>query len=350
MIRFENDYGEGAHPAILQRLLETNEEQAPGYGGDLFCERARELIKDACGAPDADVHFMVGGTQANKTVIASILRPHQGVLSPETGHVATHETGAIEATGHKVLTLPHQEGKITAQQIREYCLGHRQDPAMIHSVQPGLAYISQPTEYGTVYTRQELEQIKAACQEADIYFFVDGARLGYAAAAGGEVPGLEEMAHLCDVFYIGGTKVGAMFGEAIVISHPSLKPDFRYQMKQQGGLLAKGRYLGLQFETLFTDGLYGRISQRAVDQAGRIRDAFEGAGIPMAYHSPTNQQFPILTDGWLKQLGSKYVFAQWEKTGDGRTVVRFCTSWATKDSAIDALVADIERYAAQDQP
>ena len=341
MIRFECDYSEGAHEKIMQRLMETNYEQTVGYSEDPYCASAREKIKAACACPDAAVHFLVGGTQANATVIGSILRPHQGVLSAASGHINVHETGAIEALGHKVLGLPHKDGKISAQQVRNYVAAHYADGSFEHIVQPGMVYISHPTEMGTLYTLQELTELSQACRELNLPLFVDGARLGYGLAAG-EVT-LRDMARLADVFYIGGTKCGALFGEAVVITAKALQKDFRYHIKQRGGMLAKGRLLGLQFDTLFTDGLYEKITGNAARQALRIRAAFEKKGVKMHFDSPTNQQFPELTQAQMDALSRDFSFTYWEKAEGEYHAVRFCTSWATKDESVDQLIAAIEK-------
>ncbi|MBQ4552498.1 MAG: low specificity L-threonine aldolase [Clostridia bacterium] len=341
MIRFECDYSEGAHEKIMQRLMETNYEQTVGYSEDPYCASAREKIKAACDCPDAAVHFLVGGTQANATVIGSILRPHQGVLSAASGHINVHETGAIEALGHKVLGLPHKDGKISAQQVRNYVAAHYADGSFEHIVQPGMVYISHPTEMGTLYTLQELTELSQACRELNLPLFVDGARLGYGLAAG-EVT-LRDMARLADVFYIGGTKCGALFGEAVVITAKALQKDFRYHIKQRGGMLAKGRLLGLQFDTLFTDGLYEKITGNAARQALRIRAAFEKKGVKMHFDSPTNQQFPELTQAQMDALSRDFSFTYWEKAEGEYHAVRFCTSWATKDESVDQLIAAIEK-------
>ena len=341
MIRFECDYSEGAHEKIMQRLMETNYEQTVGYSEDPYCASAREKIKAACACPDAAVHFLVGGTQANATVIGSILRPHQGVLSAASGHINVHETGAIEALGHKVLGLPHKDGKISAQQVRDYVAAHYADGSFEHIVQPGMVYISHPTEMGTLYTLQELTELSQACRELNLPLFVDGARLGYGLAAG-EVT-LRDMARLADVFYIGGTKCGALFGEAVVITAKALQKDFRYHIKQRGGMLAKGRLLGLQFDTLFTDGLYEKITGNAARQALRIRAAFEKKGVKMHFDSPTNQQFPELTQAQMDALSRDFSFTYWEKAEGEYHAVRFCTSWATKDESVDQLIEAIEK-------
>lgn len=341
MIRFECDYSEGAHPRILERLAQTNLEQTPGYGVDEHCRHARELILEACQAPQAEVAFLVGGTQANQTVIASLLRPYQGALCAQTGHINVHETGAIEATGHKVLPLPQKDGKITAAAVEEACAAHWADATHEHMVQPGMVYLSQPTEVGTLYTRQELEDIRRVCDKYSIPLYIDGARCGYGLGAAENDVTLADLARLAHVFYIGGTKVGALFGEAVVICDPALQRDFRYMIKRQGGMLAKGRLLGIQFETLFTDGLYEQLGRHAVELAGRVRQAFEEKGVEMAYPSHTNQQFPILTQAQRDKLGEKYAFSFWEQVDEDRAAVRFCTSWATREEDVDALVADI---------
>ncbi|CAI6043176.1 Low specificity L-threonine aldolase [Paenibacillus sp. JJ-100] len=343
MIRFECDYNEGAHERILQRLLETNMEQTSGYGTDTHCERARMLIRQACGNEEADVHFLVGGTQTNTTVIASILRPHQGVIAAVSGHIAVHETGAIESTGHKVLTVPSLDGKITAEQVKAVCDAHAKESSPEHSVQPGMVYISQPTENGTMYSKAELEALYAISQAYGLPFFIDGARLGYALASKDCDMTMRDLARMCDVFYIGGTKIGALMGEAVVILNDALKRDFRYIIKQKGGLLAKGRLLGIQFETLFEDGLYLEISRHAVDMALKIHDSLEQHGVEFLYDSPTNQQFPILPNSLLEQLREHYTFTFWEKVDESRSAVRFCTSWATRSENVDALTRDIVR-------
>lgn len=343
MIRFECDYTEGAHPRILDALVKTNREQVKGYGEDDFCESARRIIRLACGREDMDVHFLVGGTQANTTVIASALRPHQGVICAETGHIAGHETGAIEATGHKVIALPSEDGKISARQVKACIEAHWNDPTHEHCVQPAMVYISHPTETGLIYSKQELAELKRVCDEKHVPLFLDGARLGYALGAEENDVFMADLAQLCDVFYIGGTKVGAMFGEAVCIVSDALKPDFRYHIKQHGGMLAKGRYLGLQFETLFKDGLYLDISRHAITQAMRIKEAFRASGCAFLYDSPTNQQFPIINGAVLRELSENYSFSLWKELPGDRTAVRFVTSWATKPENVDQLVNDIRR-------
>ena len=340
MIRFESDYLEGALPQIMYRLMSTNFEQTAGYGCDPYCESARELIKKECAAPDADIHFLAGGTQTNMTVIAAALRPHQGVLAAETAHIEAHETGAIEATGHKVITLDSTDGKINAKQVEDYVLRHRADESFEHIVQPAMVYISQPTETGTVYTLPELEELSAVCRRLGILLYVDGARLACALACEG-TPKLPDLARLCDVFYIGGTKHGTLFGEAVVILNDALKKDFRYIIKQHGGMLAKGRLLGLQFDELFSDGSYYEVGRNEVRLAQKIADAFKKKGIELYYDSPTNQIFPVLSDEQIMKLSETYSFSVQGKTPGG-TVTRFCTSWATTDAVADKLIKDIE--------
>ena len=340
MIRFESDYLEGALPQIMYRLMSTNFEQTAGYGCDPYCESARELIKKECAAPDADIHFLVGGTQTNMTVIAAALRPHQGVLAAETAHIEAHETGAIEATGHKVITLDSTDGKINAKQVEDYVLRHRADESFEHIVQPAMVYISQPTETGTVYTLPELEELSAVCRRLGILLYVDGARLACALACEG-TPKLPDLARLCDVFYIGGTKHGTLFGEAVVILNDALKKDFRYIIKQHGGMLSKGRLLGLQFDELFSDGSYYEVGRNEVRLAQKIADAFKKKGIELYYDSPTNQIFPVLSDEQIMKLSETYSFSVQGKTPGG-TVTRFCTSWATTDAVADKLIKDIK--------
>ena len=345
---FTSDYCEGALPRIMQRLQETNMVQTVGYGEDEYCALARELIRSACGRPDADVHFLVGGTQTNATVISSILKPYQGVLCAASGHINVHETGAVEHGGHKILALPSPDGKITAEQIDEAVNGHFSDANHEHMVMPGMVYISFSTESGTIYSRDELTAISEVCRGHNIPLFVDGARLGYGMAASELIEGdnaltLKDFAQLADVFYIGGTKQGALFGEAVVITSDALKADFRYCIKQGGGMLAKGRLLGVQFAALFEDGLYLDASRGAVRQAARIRKALEDKHFDFLVDSPTNQVFPILTEEQMAVLDKDFGFEVWQKLPDGRTGVRFCTSWATPDANVDLLVSAIER-------
>ena len=340
MIRFDSDYIEGCHPRILEALAKTNMEQTAGYGLDDHCERARALIRTACAAPDADVHFLAGGTQTNTTVIAAVLRPWEGVISADTGHINCHETGAIEGSGHKVLALQHENGKLTAEQIEKTVYALRHDGNYEHIVQPGMVYISQPTEYGTMYSKAELEAASAVCRENGLPLFMDGARLGYGLAADGELT-LPDYARLCDVFYIGGTKVGFLFGEAVVITNDALKKDFRNMIKRQGGMLAKGRLLGIQYETMFEDGLYYEVSRNAIEKARRIRAALIEAGVPLAYDSPTNQLYPILTRAQQAKLGERFALGAWDVSGGETDTFRICTSWATTEENTAALIAAI---------
>jgi threonine aldolase len=339
MQHFDSDYMEGAHPLILQRLLETNMEKTPGYGTDKYCLLAKEKIRQACGCPQAEIHFMVGGTQTNATVIGSLLRSYEGVLAADTGHINTHEAGAIEAGGHKVLTLPQIHGKISAETVGKYLETFYRDANNAHMVKPGLVYISHPTEYGTLYTKTELEQLSALCQAYKLPLFLDGARLGYGLAARRTDVTLEVIAANCDVFYIGGTKVGALFGEAVVLTRPDLIPHFFTIIKQHGALLAKGRLLGIQFDTLFTDNLYDKISKHAIDMAEKLKKGLLEKGYHLYFESPTNQQFVVLENEKMKQLSPKVSFSFWETYDRDHTVVRFATSWATEESDVDKLLA-----------
>ena len=343
MLYFNNDYSEGCHEKILEALVKTNYDQTPGYGEDDFCARAAEKIRVLCGNGDCSVHFLVGGTQANFTVIAAALKPYQGVLCAASAHINVHETGAVEGTGHKCLPLPAHAGKITGDQVRAAVLAHRSDPSFAHTVQPAMVYISQSTELGTLYSRRELEALSAVCRELGLYLFLDGARLGYALAAESNDLTLADIARLCDVFYIGGTKVGALFGEAVVIPNPALNRDFRYMIKHQGGMLAKGRLLGLQFDVLMEDGLYRKLAEHADRLADRIRRELEDLGVSFLVPGVTNQLFPILPDTVLTELGKKYVFCEQERVDEKSRAVRFCTSWATREEAVEELCADLRR-------
>lgn len=319
--------------------METNFEQTVGYGEDHYCEAARAAVRKAAGREDVDVHFLVGGTQANATVISSILRPYQGVLCATTGHINVHETGAIEHSGHKVLALEAEDGLLTAALIRGAVEAHYAEDGPEHTVQPGMVYISFSSEVGTVYSLSQLREISTVCREYGLPLFIDGARMGYGLASEGCDVTLSDIAALADVFYLGGTKQGALFGEAVVIVNDALKKDFRYCIKQNGGMLAKGRLLGIQFLTLFEDGLYFQLSEHAVSQAMRIRDAFESKCFDFLVQSPSNQQFPILDNATLERLSSDFLFSFWQKVDDSHTAVRFCTSWATRPEAVDALIA-----------
>ena len=339
MIHFECDYAAGAHPKVLERLAETNLEECPGYGEDGHCARAARLLRELCWAPDAGVHFLVGGTQANLTVIAAALRPHQGVICAQMGHINDHETGAVEAAGHKILPLPSADGKVTARQLDQLCQAHYEDPCAVHKVQPAMVYLSHPTELGAVYTLEELTAIRQTADRWRLTVFLDGARLACGLAASDLT--LPDLARLCDVFYVGGTKAGALFGEAVVIPNRALNADFRYLIKQRGGMLAKGRLLGVQFEALLEDGLYQRIGRRAVAQALRLQRAFLDKGWPLLLPSPTNQQFPILPNSALAVLEKDYCVSLWSKPDQEHTAVRFCTGWSTRDEDIDRLIAEV---------
>ena len=342
MIYFTSDYCEGCHEKVLQRLIQTNLEQTPGYGTDEYCDRAAALIKAKCEDETLDVHFLVGGTQTNLTVIDAALRPHQAVVCAKSGHIHVHETGAVEATGHKILALESGDGKITAQQIRDLVRSHRTDDSMEHTAQPKMVYISNPTELGTVYHKAELTAISDACRELGLFLFLDGARLGYGLMCRENDLTMADLAELCDVFYIGGTKVGALFGEAVVIAHPYLKEDFRYMIKQHGGMLAKGRLLGIQFETLFTDDLYFRIAEHALRLAERLRAGIREAGFGFYAENPTNQVFPILPDAILEKLSEHYALTYQCRVSATESAVRLCTSWATKPEQVEAFCRDLK--------
>lgn len=341
MLRFNSDYQEGAHPRILERLTQTNMVQTNGYGEDEYCEHAAALIKKRCGREDIDVHFLVGGTQANFTLLSAALRTYQGVLSAVTGHISAHETGAVESCGHEVLTLPETNGKITASQVDEACRLHFTDEAHEHLTMPKAVYLSFPTELGTIYSKEELTQMRRVCDRWKLYLYIDGARLGYGMAAEGNDVDLPFLAKTADAFYIGGTKQGALFGEAMVLVNDELKRDFRYVIKQKGGMLAKGRLLGVQFGALFEDDLYFELSRHAVSLAMRLKRAFEELEIPFLVDSPTNQQFPILSDRALDLLRDKYTFSYQKRIDDTHSAVRFCTSWATPEENVDQLIASV---------
>lgn len=343
MILFQCDYNEGAHPRIMERLMATNMEQTVGYGEDAYCAQAAEKIKKACGNEKLAVHFLVGGTQTNMTVIDAALRSHQGVLCAVSGHINIHETGAVESCGHKVLGLPSTDGKITAAQVEQAYLTHVSDGSFEHMVQPKMVYISNPTELGTIYNKEELKALSETCRKYELYLFLDGARLGYGLASKENDLTLKDIANLCDVLYIGGTKIGALFGEAVVISHNELAKDFRYFIKQKGGMLAKGRLLGLQFDTLFTDGLYEEISAHAIAMAEKLRRAFDEKGYPYLVPNSTNQIFPIIPDAQLQVLGEEFGYCYQERVDETHSAVRFCTSWATKEENVDALIQAIRR-------
>ncbi len=338
MQHFDNDYMEGAHPLILQRLVETNMEKTSGYGEDEYCESAKEKIREACHCPQAEIYFIAGGTQTNATVIDALLHSYEGVLAADTGHISSHEAGAIERGGHKVLTLPQELGKLDAGSIEDYLTVFFQDGNHAHMVQPGLVYLSHPTEYGTLYTKAELKKIYSVCRKYKLPLFIDGARLGYGLMAEGTDVTLEVIADNCDVFYIGGTKVGALFGEAVVITKADLIKHFFTTIKQHGALLAKGRLLGLQFDTLFSEGLYFEIAQHAIVMAQKMKAGFIEKGYSLYFDSPTNQQFIVLENKKMAELAQKVSFSFWEKFDENHTVVRFATSWATLEADVDQLI------------
>lgn len=352
MIHFECDYEEGCAPEVLQALIRTNMEQTVGYGLDPYSMEAKQLIAGLCGLTAGGqgeplwreqetagaVHFLVGGTQTNTVVINYLLRPHQGVIAADCGHINVHETGAIEHTGHKVLALPTEDGRLTAQQVQDALLQHLYDPNIEHTVQPGMVYLSFPTETGMIYSKKELEAVSAVCRQYRVPLYIDGARLGYGLMSPQADITLKELASLCDLFYIGGTKQGALFGEALVICNPLYRKDFRYFIKQSGGMLAKGRLLGLQFLTLFTDDLYWRLSRHAVTQALRIRQALTEKGYPLSMDSHTNQQFTVFTNGQLERLERLFRFSVIERTDADHTAVRVCTDWATTEENVTLLI------------
>lgn len=338
-MNFACDYLEGAHPKIMQRLMETNLCKTAGYGSDEYSESAREKIRAACKAPEADVFFLVGGTQTNATVIDALLCSYQGVLAADTGHIAVHEAGAIEFGGHKVLTLPHTDGKLSASSIEAALQAFYSDENHEHMVMPGMVYLSQPTEYGTLYTRKELEEIHTVCRNYQVPLYVDGARLAYALACPENDVRLPDLARLCEVFYIGGTKCGALFGEAVVFPQHEFVPHFFTIVKQHGALLAKGRIAGIQFDTLFTDDLYQMVGHTAIAAAKRVRDALREKGYQMVFSSPTNQIFVLFNREELDRLESLVEMSFWEQRDEEHTVMRIATSWATTDEDVDRLIA-----------
>lgn len=338
MLYFENDYSEGVHEKVLEALIKTNYEKLPGYGSDSYCESAKEKIKKACKCDDAQVYFLVGGTQTNQVVIDTVLNSYEGVIAAQTGHVSVHEAGAIELSGHKVLTIPEHNGKIDVNELKDYIKTFYGDGNHEHMVFPGMVYISHPTEYGTLYTKDELESISNVCNEYKIPLYLDGARLGYGVMAKDTEVDIPTIAKYCDVFYIGGTKVGALCGEAIVFTKNNMPKYFTTMVKQHGALLAKGRLLGVQFDTLFTDDLYLKISKNAIDTAELLKKGLQEKGYKFYLNSPTNQQFIILENSKLEEL-SKYVrYGFWEKYDDSHTVIRFATSWATTKEDVEKLM------------
>ena len=338
MLHFDSDYMEGAHPAIMERLMDTNMEQTSGYGTDKYCDSAKKKIKRACNSPEAEVFFLMGGTQTNRVAIDGILRVYEGVLAAECGHISVHESGAIEAGGHKVLTLPHEKGKLKAETVEYYLKQFYQDANWSHMVIPGMLYVSHPTEYGAIYTKAELHALHEVCQEYNIPMYIDGARLGYGLEAENTDVTLSDIAECCEAFYIGGTKVGALFGEALVFTKSKLASHFFTTIKQHGGLLAKGRLLGLQFDILFTDDLYKKISRNAIEKALELKAGLKEKGYELFFESPTNQQFLIMENKKIEELKEKVSFGFWEVYDEKHTVVRIATSWATESADIRALL------------
>ena len=339
MVTFESDYTTGAHPKVLEKLVSTNTEQLSGYGNDRYCKAAISKIRDACRCPDADIWFISGGTQTNQLVISTMLENYEGVISAATGHVNVHEAGAIEYTGHKVIEIPQKLGKICAEDLKKYISGFYADGNYESFVFPGMVYISHPTEYGTLYTYSELESISAVCRKFNIPLFMDGARLAYALGANDTDVTLADIAEFCDVFYIGGTKCGALCGEAVVFTKNNTPKHFYSQIKQHGALLAKGRLMGCQFDALFTDGLYFEIGRHAIEMAERIKKIFAEKGYEFFLESPTNQQFIVIDNEKMEALKKKIGFGFWENYDDTHTVVRFATSWSTTDEDIKYLEA-----------
>ena len=336
---FMSDYMEGAQPEILKKLAETNFDKTSGYGTDPYCEAAREKICEACRCPGAEVHFLVGGTQTNATVIDALLRSYQGVISAKTGHINVHESGAIEFGGHKVIALPHTDGKLAAADIEACLKAYEADESRDHTVMPGMVYLSQPTEYGTIYSLEELEKIAEICRVYGIYLYVDGARLAYALACPENDVTLPDLARLCDAFYIGGTKCGALFGEALVFPEAGIVPHFLSIIKQHGAMLAKGRLLGIQFDVLFDDGgkLYLKGGMDALNAAAKIRSALINKGFGLRCENPTNQIFVIMEDSRIKRLAQNVMFEYWERIDETHSVIRLVTGWATSDDDVNAL-------------
>ena len=345
MLHFDCDYMEGAHPEVMRRLMETNLEQTPGYGNDRYTGNAKKLILEACGldGKTGKVFLLVGGTQTNATVIDGLLTRHEGVVAADTAHINVHEAGAIESTGHKVLALPSYDGKVKAANIEKYIKDFYADESHMHMVTPGMLYISHPTELGTLYSFSELEAISRVCRKAGIPLYLDGARLGYGLAADGTDVMLKDVARLCDVFYIGGTKIGTLFGEAVVVTRPDLLRNFIPLVKQHGALLAKGRLLGVQFETLFTDGLYMEISRHAVNMAMKLKKAFTDNGYRLFIDSPTNQQFVYLPNEEIDRLRKIASFELWGPRKDKETPVRFVTNWATREEDVDEFISHLRK-------
>lgn len=343
MIRFECDYLEGAPAQVLEAIAKANLEQHPGYGFDPHSDHAKDLIRQACRSPQAGVYFLVGGTQANLIVLAAGLKPYQGVIAPQTSHIFNHETGAIEATGHKILSVETKDGKLTAQQVKEVCRSYWNETHKLFFVQPGMVYVSQTTEVGTMYSKAELAAIYDVCNEYHMKLFVDGARLGYALEAPGSDMTLADLPQLCSVFTIGGTKQGALFGEAVVVMDDELSREFPYHIKQRGGLMAKGWLLGVQYEALFTDDLYLKLAKHAADLAVKVHDGLKSAGFDFYFDHMTNQQLPVLTQAQFDALSREYSFDLFAALPDGRIAARICTSWATKQEDIEKLLSDLKK-------
>lgn len=341
MVHFDSDYMAGAHPEVMEALVKTNNEQTPGYGADSYTTEAQELIRKAVGCADAKVMFLVGGTQTNATIIDGILLRHEGVLAAKSGHIAVHEAGAIEASGHKVLTLPHRDGKVRAEDVDSYIKDFYADATYPHMVAPGMLYISQPTEYGTIYSHAELRALSDTCHRHNIPLYIDGARMSYALAAEGADFTLRDIAGCADAFYIGGTKAGALFGEAVVITNNTLCRNLFPLVKQHGALLAKGRLLGVQFGTLFRDSLYERIGRHAVGLAIELREGFRSAGYEVVIESPTNQQFFRLPNEVIDRLHQVATFDYWGARGTTESIVRFVTSWESSKEDIERLLSAI---------
>lgn len=341
MFFWDCDYCEGADERILARLIETNRESLPGYGSDRYCESAKEKIRIACASADADVFFLTGGTQTNMTVISSLLSSYEGVLTAASGHIAVHEAGAIENRGHKVLELPQHDGKILPEELRAFLVSFHKNETKEHMVYPGLVYLSHPTEFGTLYTAAELSDLSLICREYEIPLYLDGARLGYGLAAAGTDVTLPVLAKFCDVFYIGGTKVGALCGEAVVFPRGNAPRHFFTRIKQQGALLAKGRLVGIQFDTLFTDDLYLELGKHAIRMAEKLRDGLKKKGFTFYLSSPTNQQFLVVTRAELARIASLTTYSFWENLDEEHKVIRLATSWATKETDIDTFLAEI---------
>ena len=339
MLYFENDYSEGAHEKILQRLLETNMEHLPGYGADRYCAAAREKIREVCHCPQADVYFLCGGTQTNQIVICSMLMQYEGVLAAVTGHINTHEAGAIETTGHKVLALPQKDGKIIPSSLETYLENFYSDENHEHMVFPGMVYLSHPTEYGTLYTKEEMTAISEICRKYAVPLYLDGARLITGLSSPENQLAFADIARLCDVFYIGGTKAGILCGEAVVFPKHNAPSHFMTIVKQHGALLAKGRLLGVQFDALFTDDLYKETGSNAIETASVLKKGFQDKGYTLYNDSPTNQIFVILEDEKMEKLKKNVIFSFWEKADKTRTIVRFATSWATKKDDIQQLLS-----------